>query len=351
MGVKLFKPFVSWRSVWNAVRVLRSGQLAEGPEVRAFETEFASAFGFDPKKVVAVNSGTSALELAYDLAGIGKGDEVIVPVLTCTATNVPLVRRGAKLVFADVDTDLNASVKDIEKKVTEKTRAIVFVHFGGNSRGLGEVLSLGAKLGIPVIEDAAQSAGADGWGRGDYTCVSLQAIKTLTAGDGGVLVCKRRPDAVRARRLRWFGYDRELKQKSHDAPLREAGYKFHMNDIAAAIARGNLRSLGKLVAHRRKLGEIYRSYGLFAHAWLAGFVSQNHARIRAELSRLGYETGQHHYRNDRYEVFRGARRGRLRNMDRLEHLYWFVPMHHGVSEAQAHEIGRTYAEIENQKGN
>jgi dTDP-4-amino-4,6-dideoxygalactose transaminase len=91
--IKLFKPYVSWYSVWNTIKVLRSGQLAEGPKVKEFEDEFSKVFNVN--NVVTVNSGTAALELAYELAGIGPGDEVITPVLTCTATNIPLVHRGA----------------------------------------------------------------------------------------------------------------------------------------------------------------------------------------------------------------------------------------------------------------
>lgn len=336
--MKLFRPTITWRAVWNVIRVLRSGQLAEGPMVKRFEEEFGKKFGL--KNVVAVNSGTSALELAYDLAEIWYGDEVIVPVLTCTATNIPLVRRGAKIVFADIEEDLNVSVQDIERKITRRTKAIVFVHFGGNNRGLREVLSLAQKHGIPVVEDAAQAVGSEFWGRGDYACVSTQAIKTLTSGDGGFLVCRRKKDAIEAKKLRWFGYDREKKQKNGDADLKIAGYKYHMNDISAAIGLGNLSKIDWMIARRKALGEIYRSYGMFAHIWLAGGVTGHSRAIQEDLKRAGVETGQHHYRNDKYTLFGG--RQKLPNMDRLEKQYFFVPLYPSLPNLAAHIIGRIY---------
>jgi dTDP-4-amino-4,6-dideoxygalactose transaminase len=333
MAVKLFKPFVSEDAIENVARVLRSGQLAEGTEVKQFEHDFAETFGLT--NVVAVNSGTSALELAYELADIGEGDEVITPVLTCTATNLPLVRRKASLVFADIDEDLNISVEDVKKKITPRTKAIVFVHFGGNNRGLKELLD----LGIPVIEDAAQAVGSEYWGKADFTAVSLQAIKTLTSGDGGFLITKRKEDADKARRLRWFGYDRDLKHKLGDTDLTEAGYKYHMNNISAAIGLGNLLHVKDLIAHRKKISDIYKKYGLFAHLWLAGGFTDNYTALKFRLTQENVEIGQHHYRNDKYTVFKQFK-NECPVIDRLENSYYFVPLHHGVTKEDAHLIGK-----------
>jgi perosamine synthetase len=332
MDIKLFKPFVSPQAIDNVNRVLRSGYLAEGEEVKLFEQEFADKFGV--QNVVALNSGTSALELAYELAGIGEGDEVITPVLTCTATNLPLVRRKAHIVFADIDHDLNISVEDVKRKITPKTKAIVFVHFGGNNRGLREL----QELGIPVIEDAAQAVGSDYWGKSEFAAVSLQAIKTLTSGDGGFLIVKDPELYAKAKRLRWFGYDRDLKHKLGDTDLTEAGYKYHMNNINAAIGRGNLEHVFRLILEREALGTIYRSYGLFAHIWLAGGFTDHYEELVRNAQDNRFEIGQHHYRNDKYTVFKDFKNN-CPMMDMLERKYYFVPLHHGVNREQAHFIG------------
>jgi dTDP-4-amino-4,6-dideoxygalactose transaminase len=352
MKTKLFKPYVSYRAIFNVVKVLLGTQLAEGEQVKAFEHEFGNVFGL--KNVVAVNSGTSALELAYELAGIKKGSEVITPVLTCTATNIPLVRRQAKIVFADIDYDLNINIEDVKKKLTPRTKAIVFVHFGGNPRGLTELRSLCDEYQIPLIEDAAQAVGNGCFGMGDYTCVSLQAIKTLTSGDGGFLICKSGADALKAKRLRWFGYDREEKQKKGDTDLTEAGYKYHMNDITAAIGRGNLKTLPKILKKRAKLRAFYNSIvhftGMssgdaldlhFLSKWLSiPSVDMKFKRLSGVechnwlAIQWGKKGEQHHYRNDKYTLFK-----KFKNdcpvMDELENEWRLLPFHHDVTIKQA----------------
>lgn len=337
--LKLFKPYMSEESKKLCMEVLNSDQLAEGLFVKQFENEFANKYNLS--NVVALNSGTSALELAYELAGINDGDEVIVPVLTCTATNIPLVRRMANIVFADIDYDLNINIQDVKNKITDKTKAIVFVHFGGNNRGLSDLMSICRERNITLIEDAAQAVGSDYWGKADFTCVSLQAIKTLTSGDGGFLVCKREEDYKKAKRLRWFGYDREEKQRLGDTDLTEAGYKYHMNNISAAIGIGNLHDLDKIMTHRKRIGDIYRRWGMFAYTWLAGGITNDYKGLQDMMRTLGYEIGQHHYRNDKYTLFKGFK-NYCPVMDELENKYFFAPFHYEVSEDVAINIGKYY---------
>lgn len=330
--LKLFKPFISQDARDNVQRVLHSDEITQGKEVELFEKELEEKLG---KKCLTVNSGTSALALAYELADIQEGDEVITPILTCTATNLPLLHRKAKVVFADIDYDLNINIEDVENKITKKTKAIVFVHFGGNSRGLSDLVAICRRRNITLIEDAAQAIASDYWGQADFTAVSLQAIKTITSGDGGLLICKRDEDYEKAKRLRWFGIDRDDRTRD----MTEAGHKYHMNNISAAIGRGNLQFLNALKKHQIVLKEIYESYGLTAHTWLAGGLSFKYSVLKKELNDAGYECDQHHYRNDKYAVF-GGRVKDCPNMDELEDKYYFVPFHYDVSEEDAHNIGK-----------
>lgn len=335
--LKLFKPFTSPEAIANAVRVLSSDQIAEGEEVKLFEQELMEKLG--KENLLTVNSGTSALELAYELAGIKEGDEVIVPILTCTATNLPLLHRGAKIIFADVDKDLNIDIEDVKRKTNGNTKCIVFVHFGGNSRGLSELLEFCKSRNIKLVEDAAQSIGGNDWGKADFTAVSLQAIKTIHSGDGGFLLCRNNEDYQKAKRLRWFGIDRDAKQRGENPDVTEAGYKYHMNNVSAGIGRGNLMHLEALREYNQDLAEIYRSYGLFAHTWLAGGLTNDYEGLKKALEEVGYEMGQHHYRNDRYTVF-GERVKDCPTMDLIEHKYFFVPFHYDVNYEDAHKIGK-----------
>jgi perosamine synthetase len=336
--IPLFKSYVSWRSVWNVCRLLVKSNygtyLGEGPQVKAFEKEFGEKFGF--QHVAALNSGTSALELAYDLAGIGENDEVIIPVLTHPASGLPAIHRKAKVVFADIAPDLNVSVEDVSDKITPRTKAIVFVHFGGNNRGLKDLLVLCRERGLILIEDAAQAVGSDFWGKADFTCVSLQAIKTLTSGDGGFLICKDASLHDKAKRLRWFGYDRELKQKLGDTDLVEAGYKCHMSDITAALGRGNLKSIDKLIGHRKALCAKYAQHEVPASIWFAHTLTSDREGLISFMKAHGVHTGDYHYRNDKYTIFGG--KSRLPVMDELESRYLLLPLHHGVSVTDVERI-------------
>lgn len=337
--ISLFKSYISLRSIFRVcVLLLKSNYgkayLTEGPQVKAFEEEFGRKFNF--QHVAAVNSGSSALDLAYELVGIGPGDEVVVPVLTHPASALPVIHRKGKVVFADIEEDLNVSVEDVRRKITPQTKALVFVHFGGNNRGLKEMLELSNEKGLPLIEDAAQAVGSEFWGKADFVCVSLQAIKTLTSGDGGFLICKDGAMHQKAKRLRWFGYDRELKQKQGDTDITEPGYKYHMSDIVAAIGLGNLQVLDRIVAHRKKLGVVYMSHGISASIWFARILSPRRAELIEFMKGHGIQTGDYHYRNDKYTIFGG--RQILPVMDRLESQYLLLPLHHGVSVGNVERI-------------
>lgn len=332
--VRLFKPYVTWAAVWNTVRTLRSGQLAEGPQVKAFEEEFSRKFNV--KNVSALNSGTTALELAYELAGIGEGDEVITPVLTCTATNLPILHRKGTIVFADTDSDLNINLEDVKRKITPRTKAIVFVHFGGNNRGLVELLEIAKEHNVVLIEDAAQAIGSKFWGKADFTCVSLQAIKSLTSGDGGILITKDDELHAKGRRLRWFGYDREEKQRLGDTDLVEAGYKYHMNDVSAAIGRGNLAAIDRVMRHQQQLIAEYAKGGITAHPWFAMMLTSRRDELALYLKERGIATGIYHYRNDKYTVFGGRKAFPV--MDEIENQYLLLPLHMGVSVSDVRRI-------------
>lgn len=340
--IKLFQPHVSPLARKMVQKVLFGVWLAEGPVVKEFEKEFAKKFNL--KNVAAVNSGTSALELAYELAGIGPGDEVIVPVFTCVITNIPLVRRGAKLIFSDIDYDLNPNIEDIKKKITNKTKAIVFVHFAGNNRGLKELLAICKKRKICLIEDAAQAISSDFWGKADFSIVSLQATKTITSGDGGFLICKNKRDCDKAKRLRWFGYDRAKKQKLGDIDLKEAGYKYQMCDVTASIGLGNLLSIDPVLVHNKRLQKIYNTYGLQSYPYITFGFTNNYKKLKLVYKKEGIEMGRSIFRNDKYTLFKKFE-SKCPVMNELEGKYFFVPCHYGISEKLAHKIGQIFKDF------
>jgi perosamine synthetase len=232
-------------------RCLRSGMLSEGRLVEEFEQRLAHTFGY--RHGVAVNSGTAALHLALVLAGIKKGDEVIIPAQTFVATGQVILYCGAKPVFVDIQADTGNIIPErIIDRITPRTKAVLCVSWGGNPCDLMALQKVCQEHKLKLIQDNAQALGANYMGEpvsnyGDFSCFSFQAIKHLTTGDGGLLVCRTKDDYERARKLRWFGIDRKKDKADYTGErqynLVELGYKYHMNDIAAAIGLGNLHGV------------------------------------------------------------------------------------------------------------
>lgn len=246
---------------------LDSGMISEGGRVDYFEKQVSGVFGY--KNCVAVNSCTSALHLALILSGVKPGDEVILPAQTFIATGYAVLYCGAKPVFADIDRSTgNLLVMEIEKKITPKTKAIICVSWGGTPNRLALLEGLCGMYGLALIQDNAHALGSTHMEKslddfGDFTCLSFQAIKSLTTGDGGMLTCKNPHDYYRAKKLRWFNIDRENDKVGLDGERlydsHEVGYKYHMNNIAAAIGLGNLHGVKERQARRKHVADMYHA--------------------------------------------------------------------------------------------
>lgn len=363
-NIVLFYPHISElvrKSVYNQLGTRWIGQ---GPAVERFENEFSKRF-CGGLATAATGSGTDALHLAYLLAGIQKGDEVITPLFTCSATNIPLLYIGAKPVFADVQPGtLNIDPDHVKNLITPKTKAIICVHYGGLPCDMDELQEIANSAGIPIIEDAAHAVGASYKGRSigsisDFTMFSFQAIKHITTGDGGMLAMKNSWLLPKARRVRWFGIDREAKQQSHwDNDIFEVGYKYQMTDIAASMGLAGLEEWEATQKHRRNLFSIYEN-GLAntpglsfigggrtdrVHAaWLCTVNVENRVELQHKLRERKIESGQVHYRNDRYSIFQESR-GRFPAMDAIESKYLVLPLHTKMTEEDAARVVDTINE-------
>lgn len=249
--IPLFKVYMSERSMKFVDSVLRSGYIGEGQYVAMFETELRHLTGSD-REIITLNSATSGLQLACHMIDIKPGDEVITTPITCTATQAGIVHRGATLVWGDVDYDTGLlSPEDVAKRITRKTKAIIATNWAGAKPNYNAL----KQFGIPVIEDAAHGPYVLDGNNGDYVVWSTQAIKFLTTGDGGFMYC---PDPDRARLLRWYGLDRRSSADFRcEQNVQEFGYKYHMNDIAAAIGLGNMGALSDILAAHKHNAEQY----------------------------------------------------------------------------------------------
>lgn len=237
--IPLFKVGMSDYAADKVTAVLSSGFIGQGPVVEKFEDELWRVL-HTKTRPVTVNSCTAAIDLALDIIGINPGDEVIATPQTCFASNVGAIHRHARIRWADIDplTGLIDPVS-VEKLVNKKTKAILAVNWAGK---LCDYKTL-KTFGVPVIEDAAHTWDSFGIGnieRGDYICYSFQAIKFLTSGDGGILVCPRDKENE-ARALRWYGLDRTKNESFRcTQDITKVGFKYHMNDINASIGLANI---------------------------------------------------------------------------------------------------------------
>ena len=238
------------------MRVLESGRVVQGAEVAAFETEFADVVG--GRDCIAVNSGTSALHLALLGAGIGVGDEVIVPSFSFAATANAVVMAGATPVFADIDRATFCLDPDsAAARVTGRTAAIMPVHLYGQVADMVRLRELADRAGVLLVEDAAQAhaASLDGvpagaWG--DLAAFSFYATKNMTTGEGGMVVSADAAVTRRIRLLRNQGMERQYENEI-------AGLNNRMTDLAAAIGRVQLRSLDANTEQRIRVAGRYRS--------------------------------------------------------------------------------------------
>jgi dTDP-4-amino-4,6-dideoxygalactose transaminase len=236
------KPLIGDRERAAVDRVLRSGMIAQGPEVAAFEEEFAAAMT-PGRPCVAVNSGTSGLHLGLLAAGIGPGDEVIVPSFTFAATANSVALTGATPVFADIDpVTFCLDPVDVRAKITERTAGIMPVHLYGHPADLSALLAIAAEHGALLFEDAAQAHGATWRGQqvgtfGAFAMFSLYPTKNMTSGEGGMVACATSEIHRAVRLLRNQGMERQYANEV-------VGFNARMTDIHAAIGRVQLEQVG-----------------------------------------------------------------------------------------------------------
>ncbi len=263
------RPSITAREKQAVLDVLESGWLTTGPTTKRFEERFATTVG--SRHAVALNSATAALHLALDALGVGPDDEVILPTWTFAASGEVVAYRGARPVLVDVEArTLNATPEAVLAAVTPRTRAVIAVHLGGRPVEIERMVDLLDGRGIAVVEDTAHAfpsriGGPDGRHAGTIGRVgaySFYATKTITTGEGGMLVTDDDAIADRARIMSLHGISRDAWNRysaggSWYYEIEDAGYKYNMTDIAAALGLVQLDRADELLAARRSIAAEY----------------------------------------------------------------------------------------------
>ncbi|MCE5184857.1 MAG: DegT/DnrJ/EryC1/StrS family aminotransferase [Planctomycetaceae bacterium] len=327
MHIQLFDPVICEEAIRDVSRVLRSGWLGTGPKTKAFEEQFAAYIGMP--YCVGVNSCTAALHLGLQLLNLPADTEVISTPITFVSTNHAILYNRCKPVFADIQPETgNLDIESVRRRITERTGAIMIMHFGGYPCDLDEFYELSGQTGIPIIEDCAHACGASYKGRhigshGNIHAFSFHAVKNLPMGDGGALTIRSEEYYQRLGRLRWLGINRDtFKRTSHNSykwqyDVSEVGYKYQLNDIHAAIGLAQLAQLDANNARRAAIAARYERAlsnvpGLKLLKYKNDRVSSRHLfciqvqhrdDLISKLDENHISTGVHYLRNDHFSMY------------------------------------------------
>lgn len=262
------RPDIDPATIAAVGEVLASGWITSGPKMQAFETRLSELFGGRPVRAFA--NGTSTMEVALRLAGIGPGDEVITTALTWVATANVICAVGARPVFVDVDpVTRNISLDALEAAITPRTRALLPVYLAGLPVDIDRLYAIAQRHGLRVIEDAAQAIDSRWHGRrigamGDLVSFSFHANKNITSVEGGCLVVNTPEEALRAERLRLQGV---IRTGADGMDVVEPGGKFNLSDVHAVVGLGQLARLDAITQRRAELAARY--FEAAGHAGLA----------------------------------------------------------------------------------
>lgn len=319
--ISLVKPYIANKEklMPELEKVLYSGYIAEGEAVYKFEDNLKQFLNV--KNVIAVNSGTAALHIAMLLLNISSGDEVISTPLTAEPTNTTIAITGAKVVWADIDIDTGLiDPHSIEEKITERTKAIMVVHYAGMICNMEKIKNISEKYNIPIIEDAAHAFGGkynnDSLGSmSSFVCYSFQAIKHLTTGDGGALVINDDKYVEEAKKLRWFGLTKGIDRNKNN--ITRVGYKYAMNNINATIGNVQLQDIDYVLNMHIKNGKFFDEKlknlsGIkllkyykktFPVYWVYTLKVDDKEEFKKMMESKGIKIGELHMRNDLHSVF------------------------------------------------
>jgi len=381
--IQLFKVYMAPTAAEEVEKILNSGYIGQGPKVDELEKQVQNYLDFD--HVITLNSGTSALHLAlhllkkpagykevfdgmlaaYRWPGLKEGDEVLATAMTCTASNWPILANGLKIKWVDIDpTTLNIDLDDLERKITPKTKVIMLVHWGGYPNDLDRIKQIQEKtlqlhgFKPSVIEDGAHSFGSKYKGKNlgnhdNMVMYSLQAIKHITAIDGGLLTLPHPELYNRSKLLRWYGIDRNSNRKDFrcEADIEEWGFKFHMNDICATVGIENLKHANDIIKKHQSNAAYYDQHLkdvngvtlLTRHSdresafWIYSLLVEDRDKFMKHMKECNIIVSQVHERNDKHSCVREFKTA-LPTLDKIINKVVSIPVGWWVTEEEREYI-------------
>ena len=349
--IKLFDPSIGIEEELAIKRVLRSKNWANGSglgKVAEFENNFKKYT--NSKECIAVNSGTAALNLALSMYDI-KGKEVLLPSMTFVATANAVIMNGGKPVFVDIDNEtLNVSLEDIKAKISQKTKMILPVHFGGLSCNLEEIQSLAKKNNLKIVEDAAHAAGSKYknskiGSHGHAVCFSFHPVKNLAMPTGG-LISLNEKNSKKMREVllakRWCGI---TNRRGTDYDVKDVGNNYYMNEFSASIGIIQLKKLDRLNSIRKQIARRFSSelsletkskFDKNCSYHLYWILVKNRDKFRKKMFENGIETGTHYKPVHKMSAYKS--KNKLENTEKIGNRIVTIPCHSNLSDSQIDKI-------------
>lgn len=359
--IPLILPFIPKEAGDEVKKVIESGWINTGEKEKLFREKLSEKFDF--RYCVATNSCTSALRASLALLRIGEGDEVITTPWTMVATNTSILEQQATPVFADIKYDtLNLNPASVIEKITDKTKAIMCVHYAGCPCDLDEIRKIGHDYDLPIVEDSAQALGAKYEGRyigstGKLVCFSFQVVKIITCGDGGLITTTQKQYYEELKKRVWFGIDKE---KRIDSPLGKfpqdisvLGFKYTMNDIAATLGLVGLNHFDEALEGRKYIAKRYREElsnnpkiellhypkNVEPSYWMFPMHANNRLKFAEYMREHNIEVSIHYWRNDKYSIFGGKEN--LPITEKVNQDIIHIPIHPNLTDEQVETIIKT----------
>ena len=351
--IPVFIPFIDHDTKKHLDDALNVGWLGMGAFTKEFEDRISTYLGLNNRYLVATNTGTSALHIALLTAGIGKGDEVITPSFNYVADHQAVHMTGADVVMCDVQYDnLGIDCNKAEELITDKTKAIIPLHFAGIPCDQQGVYKLAEKHNLRVIEDAMHAFGTSINGKkigsyGDITCFSFDPVKVITSIDGGCVIVNTKEELESLQHLRLLGVDKDTTQRyknkrAWDYDVISQGFRYHLTNIMASIGISQIKRIDEFIKSRQKVCQAYNEafreidclkipYSDFSNVspfiYSLRVLDGKREGLIKHLDESGIDTGIHFVPVHKHSYFMTARHGDLTTTDKVVQEVLTLPLH------------------------
>ena len=369
--IRLSKSCIGVKEINAVTNVLKGEFLGMGEQVREFEDQLTQYFG---RPAVCVVNGTAALHLALQSIGLKSGDEVLVQSLTYVASIQAIYSTNAKAIFCDVVPDsLTIDLEDAEKRITNRTKAIIPVHYAGGVGDLNNIYKFAKKHNLRVVEDAAHAFGTSHENKligsfGDITCFSFDGIKNITSGEGGCVLSDDKDVISKIKDSRLLGVEKDTEnryrgKRSWEFDVKTQGWRYHMSNIMGAIGLEQLKRFPKLSNKRKQLAKKY--FALLKNTKDINLLNLDlenvvmhifpvvlkkvdvRDKIRIDLKKEGIETGIHYFPNHLLTYFSLNPNYELKVTENLFNRLLTLPLHPDLSEKDLEYIVEKFISILN----